>query len=712
MNKFMLRFFSIFILILFSYLSSAQDAYHQALSNQLSEEFNITGGTQLLNDSEDANISATGSYGNISNTTSDDAENPFSKYFSIEVNSEGTNPWDAGINIRNTKSIDRNDNALVVFWLRGNSDESLAQVNFFVEKSETFEKEILITVEATEEWSQYMIPFSAQRTYAANTLVSGLHLAFAKQHIDYAGLAIINYEDKYTLQDLPTKLGSGPYAGFEDDAPWRAAAAERIDKYRKADLTLKLTQVGGVGPVKNKEVRVRMKKHEFEFGTAVVASRFANNRDQLQIYEDKLTNLDGQGNGFNSVVFENALKWKAWEGEWPTNKSEKIKAIEWLKEKDITIRGHNLVWPGWNFLPDDMESNKNNPSFLVNNIKERIDNILNYDGIKGNIKDWDVINEIAANRDIEDALKGTTGYTTGREIYAEMFKQVKEIDPEITTYLNDYITIGQNRDSGVLYDEFKKYIREIIDAGGQIDGIGFQAHIGGSPTAPEKVYRILDDFHQEFQTEAKITEYDTDRLVSGELGAKYMDDFLTIIFSHHSVKGFLMWGFWDGNHWKQNAPIYNLDWTLKPSGEAFINKVYNEWWTDETLRTNDEGEVTLRGFKGEYEITSSLMEEPVLIQLTGDTSIILDTGAIISTSEVDFENEFSLYPNPAQDIITISNNDKEDFAVSIFDINGRKLHEKYGTNKYEIDISSQVPGIYFIKVRMGKTSFTKKIVKQ
>lgn len=586
---------ALFLVILGNTIT-AQDSYHQSLSKQLSEEFNLTGGTFLLNDTEVENTNTTVSYGNITIANSTETEQTFSQYFSIDVNTEGINPWDAGINIPNVNAVSKNDNVLVVFWLKGERNNNIPQVSFFVEKSATYEKEILLDIQPDEQWSQYMIGFSAHRDYGPTELVTGLHLAFAQQHIDYGGFALINYGSNYTLQDLPTKLGSGPYTGYEDDAPWRAAAEDRIDKYRKADLQIQFVDLGGA-PLKNWDVNVTMKRHEFEFGTAVNASLFANNENQNATYEQKLLDLDGKGNGFNTVVFENALKWRAWEGEWPTNKAGKVRALNWLEGKNMTIRGHNLLWPNWLHMPDNMEANKANAPFLVNEIKNHVSSMLTNPEISRRIKDWDVINEIAVNRDIADALQGKSGYSTGREIYAEIFKQVKEIDPEITTYLNDYITIGQNRDSGVLYNDYKSYIREIIAAGAQIDGIGFQAHIGGSPTAPERIYSILEDFYNEFRTEAKITEYDTDPLVTGELSAKYMEDFLTIILSHQSVKGFLMWGFWDGAHWKNNAPMYNLDWSIKPAGEAFINKVFNEWWFDDKVELDDQGTMNERIFK-------------------------------------------------------------------------------------------------------------------
>lgn len=700
----------LFIVVYSSSFLTAQDAYIDALLDDLATTYNITGGELVLSDSEEQNLNDAAIYGSVTPTKTNTSDFQFTRYHSINVNAEGTNPWDAGLNQRNKKTVRRGDNVLVAFWIRGSSEVTDPKVSFFVENASTFDKEMLLTLDLNEEWTQYLIPYSSIGTYNAGQLAIGLHLAFGIQTVEYAGITLINYEDKYTLQDLPVKQGSGPYAGFEDDAPWRAEAEARIDMYRKADMKIKFTDMGGT-PLKNIDVKVKMKKHEFEFGTAVNASLFANNRNQNSTYQNKLLDIDGRGNGFNTIVFENALKWRAWEGEWPTNKAEKINSIKWLAENDITMRGHVLLWPGWQVMPDHMEANKSNPSFLVDEIKDRINTMLTNPDIAEHIRDWDVINEIAANRDIEDALKGTSGYETGREIYAEVFKQVKELDPNLTTYLNDYITIGSNRNDGILYDEFKSFIKEIQDAGGDIDGIGFQGHIGGSPTAPEKIYGILEDFYQDFGLEAKITEYDTDPLVNGELSKKYMEDFLTIILSHQSMKGFLMWGFWDGAHWKQNAPMFNMDWTLKPAGEGFINKVYDEWWVDETMRTDEEGYLDLRVFKGEYEFTPEITNETFDFKLTGDTTATFAGNLIISTSEVEFDSEFYLFPNPTDGLINITNKTNQAFKSEVLDQLGRVILFDNSTDKQQLDISKLNQGIYFVRIRMDGKSYVKKIFK-
>jgi len=76
---------------------------------------------------------------------------------------------------------------------------------------------------------------------------------------------------------------------------------------------------------------------------------------------------------------------------------------------------------------------------------------------------------------------------------------------------------------------------------------------------------------------------------------------MTVLFSHPSVHAFLMWGFWDGAHWLNSSPIYNRDWTLKPSGQAYKELVFKEWWTSLDGKTDSSGSFKGRGFLGDYE---------------------------------------------------------------------------------------------------------------
>ena len=125
--------------------------------------------------------------------------------------------------------------------------------------------------------------------------------------------------------------------------------------------------------------------------------------------------------------------------------------------------------------------------------------------------------------------------------------------------------------------------------------------------------RILDRFGK-FGLPICVTEFDQE-VADEELQGNYMRDFLTVMFSHPSVINFTMWGYWDGSHWKNNAPIYRKDWSLKPGGEAFKNLVFKQWWTSAEGETDARGEYRLRGFLGDYDLTVSRAGKTKAIQV-------------------------------------------------------------------------------------------------
>src|SRR5207244_13525667 len=79
---------------------------------------------------------------------------------------------------------------------------------------------------------------------------------------------------------------------------------------------------------------------------------------------------------------------------------------------------------------------------------------------------------------------------------------------------------------------------------------------------------------------------------------------MTAVFSHPSTNGIIMWGFWDPKHWLSNAPLYRKDWTLKPSGEAWMDLVFHQWWTNANVTTDTAGRCEVRAFLGDYEISA------------------------------------------------------------------------------------------------------------
>lgn len=75
-------------------------------------------------------------------------------------------------------------------------------------------------------------------------------------------------------------------------------------------------------------------------------------------------------------------------------------------------------------------------------------------------------------------------------------------------------------------------------------------------------------------------------------------------------------------------------------------------------------------------------------------------------------NKFSIYPNPTNDIVTISkNNSLEISAVSITDINGRVVKEIVSNEISTINVADLNAGVYFLKVTTAEGVGTTKLIK-
>ncbi|MEL7531693.1 MAG: endo-1,4-beta-xylanase [Bacteroidota bacterium] len=703
-----------FLILTFGLLLAlkAQDTYHTQLQDSLQVNHNLPTGNWVFFDNETDIMNTAIGYGSSNNQQTVTGQ-PFTKMVEHVLASPGGAPWDAGWNIRNTTAVQNGDVMLAVFYIRSVGGEG--KVNFFVEDAFTFAKEVILTLPVGTEWRRYLIPFTAGSNYAANGMSWGFHLAFQAQTIQIGGFTALNYDNTTAVDNLPNEINNQFYTGYEENAAWRSAAAARIDSLRKAELSFNITNSNG-DPLENAGVEVKMLKHDFAFGSAITADKLPGNNNQNIIYYNKILDLDGQGHGFNWVVFENDMKWPAWENEWFVNKSELVSAVNWLRNNDIQIRGHNLVWPGDNNLPNDINANLNDIPYIQNRIDQHLNTILNYPGIAGEVAEWDVINEIVTNRTLADAFAGNNGYSTGRELYSEIFQQAYNEDSTIGLWLNDFVTLTLSNEPGAQqYDELKQYLGEIINSGAPIDGIGFQGHIGGFPNGIPSVLATYDDFYNAYGLKAKVTEFDLPPIVNEDLGADYLRDFLTATFSHPSMDGFLFWNFWDGSTWLNPAAnLFRQDWTLSKPGETFIELVFDEWWTDETVFTTANGTTSVKGFKGQYEISYVCDGQTVrdtLNLIEAQTYDIVCNNVTTNISDL-ISPEVKVYPNPSSGKVSITSPSLQQANIQIYDLQGRKVldfeHQSLPT---QLDLGA-IKGVYFIELRDQNKRTVQKLILQ
>ena len=377
-------------------------------------------------------------------------------------------------------------------------------------------------------------------------------------------------------------------------------ADARIDQHRKTDISIEVKDASG-SAIENANVSVVMKNHAFKWGTAVVANRINSSSADNQIYKQKLLE------NFNSVVFENDLKWPAWEGAWGSNLGwgQAEQALDWLDANNLPARGHYAAWGTLSGV-DGYGPGHNNTEGLRDRLFDHITDKLTTVGNR--VSEWDVINHpIGWGPD-------TYQDTLGSDIYSDIVKHARSVAPQgMEMWMNeDNILNGTS-----VSNAYEDVIQTLMSNDATPDGIGFQGHFKSSwgrnqANTAQNIYNQMERFSN-LVPRLQITEFDIDvgqydgngDLVSYDETehARLMHDYLTAAFSHEDLEGITMWGFWEDAHWLSTAALYNSDWTEREALAAYRDLVFNQWWTDENGLTDENGQLQLRGFKGDYEIT-------------------------------------------------------------------------------------------------------------
>ncbi len=668
------------------------------------------GGIDMIADAI-TNYTKVGSKATISVINVDHAE--FSKAFRVNVTSLPDNYWDVQLQFKTITDLEKGDVCLVSMWARCTNSQSEAGEGLFtpiIEHNETYEKPLSKTFVAGGDWVHFVYPFVSDMDLSLDKMRASIFFGHAVQTIEVADIHYWNYKKTISIDSLPTM--EIKYDGMEEDAPWRSAAAERIEKFRKGNVNVTIVDESN-NPITGAEVKFTMKKHKFGFGSAVVASTYNSNLT----YRNHVNEL------FNEVVFENDLKWDSWTST--NNHSYITTAINTLTNNNIRIRGHNLIWPGWSYLPSFMQQNKNDGNFLKNECLDHIQEIATF--TKGKLVDWDVLNEPYTNHVIQDVV--------GDDVMIDWFKKTKEIDPDAKRYINDY-SILSNGGSDINHQNgFYNITKYIDENGGAIQGIGLQGHFSEFVTGIPKVIEILDRFAT-LQKEIKITEFDINT-ANDTLKVNYTHDFMTVLFSHPYVQGILSWGFWAGAHWKPGAAYYNLDWSIKPQGEMYEKLVFDEWWTKEQYALSDsEGDVDFGScFLGTYDIevqyegktvTKSVnidfnKENNIIINLdeesvSVDGSVIEETPVFTSVQNRYQSEKFELqiYPNPTSSILHVDIKGKDIVTGELEILNslGNSVYREavFSANS-TINIPQQLSkGIYFLSYKNLNNRIVKRFV--
>jgi endo-1,4-beta-xylanase len=394
---------------------------------------------------------------------------------------------------------------------------------------------------------------------------------------------------------IPTSMGLLVLAALtilpaSVSADWKAEADARIDKLRKGDIVIRLSGSNGA-PLVSAELEIVQTRKAFPFGAAM-SRRLIGNAEYQEFFRRY----------FNWAVFENESKWYANERErGKMTYADADAMLAWCRANNIPVRGHCVFWEPERWQPKWV------PGLNDSELKQAVENRLQsaVEHFKGRFLHWDVNNEMLHGSFFRDRL--------GESIWAWMFQRVRELDPDVRLFVNEFniLSVDQNFQD-VETEEYVRSVRQLQEQGATVDGVGIQAHIWREDILknPEVIRERLDKVAQ-LALPIWISEFDVaDRDPS--VRADKMELVYRTAFSHPAVEGIMMWVFWQGNSWRgPDAALVNMDWVPNAQGERFL-ALMKEWTTQISGRTDSSGRFGFRGFYGSYKVRIQAPGHPAL----------------------------------------------------------------------------------------------------
>jgi endo-1,4-beta-xylanase len=264
---------------------------------------------------------------------------------------------------------------------------------------------------------------------------------------------------------------------------------------------------------------------------------------------------------FNAVTPENAMKWgpvHPGEDDWRFAPADRI--VQLAETHGLRVHGHTLVWHEQ--LPDWLRAPLTRPR-LARALAAHVDTLVSR--YRGRVAAWDVVNEAIRKR----GLRRTVFLRTlGPGYLAEAFRLAHAADPAARLYYNDY---GAEA-AGTKPDAVYALVRDLVDAGVPIHGVGLQMHLDGAHPPDPHAIRANMARLTALGLEVRVSEMDV-RVPSRRRGdplavqrAVYRD----VIAACADVPGFAgitFWGVTDAHSWigKDDPLLFDANYAPKPA---------------------------------------------------------------------------------------------------------------------------------------------------
>lgn len=398
---------------------------------------------------------------------------------------------------------------------------------------------------------------------------------------------------------------------------FKTTVKENIEKNRKGKKIITIKDENS-RPLSGVKVKVSLKNHEFKHGAHI----FMLDQFKTKQENDTYRSLFPQYFNLATIPFY-------WEGLEPKQGKVRFDAdsenvyrrpatdlcLNYCKENGIDAKIHCLFYdkfiPDW--IPkDDMNEMKKLYEKRFSEISKRYGNGVMYD--------VEVINE----------LLETHGWTTNsvlsdtRDSLEWSFKLAQEYFPNDVLVINDGNFVPEIGEKTYRHPYYM-LIDSAIAKGVRIDKIGIQNHIYIGMSDKETIHDLKNHFDpvkvlrglevmSEFGKPLEITEVQIPTLGKGieaeNLQAEVLKYLYTLWFSTKNLESVVYWNSVDETayaspEWDENklfAGLLHRDLTPKKSA-YMLNKLFKEeWHTEAELISDEKGQISFKGFHGDYEV--------------------------------------------------------------------------------------------------------------
>ncbi len=423
---------------------------------------------------------------------------------------------------------------------------------------------------------------------------------------------------------------------FEDvESNWLAEAEESIKKHRMGEVKIKLLDKDG-NAVSGAQIKALQKSHEFDFGANIFMLDELESDEKNRIYKERFKEL------FNTATLP--FYWEDTEPEKGKTRykigSPKIYrrppvelCLKYCEENGIRPREHGLAYESC--FPEWLKG------LSVEEVKAELEHHFKEIGelYSSKIKRIEVTNEMLHGKG-----KGVTPFYDDPDYVEWCFKTARRYFPDNEFIIND----GDWR----MIDEYCEYTADNIERDAPIDTVGIQFHL---IWPIEKYYDTVSAFnlHDPAYVKKKLDMFEklgkdiemsevtipafSNEPCDEEVQAKLIKYFYTLWFAQPKMKRIVYWNLIDG--YAAFAPqgdmtsgenqyyggLLRFDMSEKPAYRTLKKLIHETWHTEESLKTDENGELSFRGFYGDYEIivNGKTLDNPISVSKNGDNSFVL-----------------------------------------------------------------------------------------